>query len=533
MRGAGLICVFLFGCEGVLDGPRPGPAAPAPESATTAIPRLSRREVEASVVSVFGIRGAALRNLPEDPLTAVNPTTLAEEEVFDTLTASKQPTQVFVEGLENLAFEVARDFAADAGAVGTLSGCTPSGPGVDVACLSSLIERLALRLWRRPITPVERDELLAVATPLGTHQLAVRAVVGGLLQSPEFVYRSELGASGAESTGELVQRRLTDLELVSRLAAFLWGDAPSADLLNSVLTNPLDDAALVSLVDAMLDDARAKEQMRAFHRLWLRYPSLLVADPALAADLRAESDALVDRALFTPGTAWTTLFSSAQTFVSPRLATHYGLPAVGSAGWVNVDAPRAGLLSHGSFLSLSSTRLTDTLPSRRGAMIARRVLCLTILPPPKDVNIDDGVEVAPGACKTEAYEAHRSNGSCAGCHAVIDGLGFGFEQLDGQGRLRPVEPGNASCTIAAEGRFLGQAFSGPRDLVSRFEPQLERCAVSQLTRFAFREREVSTELAERFQSQFTASGGDFRALMRAIALDPRFRVRVAEAEVSP
>lgn len=528
---AAALSLGCFACVGTLEGPRaegPVPGAPSTvEAPTTAIPRASRRELERTVNSVFGLQGAALRNLPADAPSSVSPVTLAEEEVFDTLASTKEPTQVFVEGLESLAFEVARDWSANRAAVDSLAGCAPAnGTTTDSACLGRLVEALAVRLWRRPATAAERDEVLAAAQPFAAdgHYVSVRMVTASMLLAPEFVYRSELGATVAPG---LV--RLDNFELLTRLSAFLWGDAPTPDMLAALGPVELDDAALTSLVDAMLSDPRAQTQMRSFHQLWLRYPNLLIADAALATDMRAETDALVSRAL-TPGTSWQTLFTATQTFVTPALAAHYALPSPGAtAGWVDVAPPRAGVLTHGSFLSLSSTRITDTLPSRRGAMIARRALCQVVLPPPKDVNIDNGVPVPAGACKAESYAAHRARGSaCAGCHATIDGVGFGFEPLDGQGRVRSSDEGNAACTLDGKGTAMGQPFTGAREFVTAQVDTITRCAVSNVLRFAYRDRFVPEDRVAQFHGAFRASNHDFAALMRAVALDPRFRLRVSD-----
>src|SRR5512139_4005881 len=100
---------LAVGCVGEIgDGESAGSQGPPggtetgvqSEQPTTAIPRLSRREIEATIVDVFGIAGAAERNLAADPKTAVNPVYAAEVEVFDTLAATKTPSQVFVDGLE-------------------------------------------------------------------------------------------------------------------------------------------------------------------------------------------------------------------------------------------------------------------------------------------------------------------------------------------------------------------------------------------------------------------------------------------------
>lgn len=528
------LAVVSTSCVGKIDDLAPltgEEAGVAGEPPTTAIPRLSRREIEATIADVFGIAGAAERHLPPDPDVAVSPSTLAEEEVFDTLSATKTPNQVFVEGLEGLAFEVARDFTANHAAVDAMAGCTSPGP-LDVPCLTQLVETAGLRLWRRPLEAAEVDALVASASPLAEdpaagasgHYVAARAVIASLIMSPELVYRAEIGAPAGAGIV-----RLGNHELVARLSYFLWGTTPTAELLALADGPELDDAALGALVDRMLEAPDAEDEIRTFHRSWLRYADLLVTDTALAADMLAESEALIDRAL-SGEVPWTSLFTSTETFVTPALATHYGLgPISGAAAWVPYDDARAGILSHGSFLSLSSTRVTDTLPSRRGAMLARRILCQTILPPPANVDIDDGVEVAPGTCKSEAYEAH-AQGACAGCHEIIDGIGFGFERLDGLGRARTVEEANPSCSIDGAGTVVGKPFSGPRDFVATNAGTVTTCGVENLVRFAGRDRGASDERIARVEEAFAASGHDFRVLMRAIVLDPSFRHRVVQPD---
>jgi hypothetical protein len=190
------------GCVGDIgDGPPSGPSeAVEGVDPSTAIPRLSRREIEATISDVFGIVGAAERNLAADPKVAVNPATQAEEEVFDTLSATKTASQVFVDGLESLAFEVARDFSADKDAVDDLAGCVPSGTP-DEACLDAFIRNVGQRLWRRPLSDEEVAALIATVAPLATdpaaaedgHYVAVRGAIASLIVSPELVHRTEIG----------------------------------------------------------------------------------------------------------------------------------------------------------------------------------------------------------------------------------------------------------------------------------------------------------------------------------------------------
>lgn len=540
-----LLVLACGACTGLVEdrarGPRgtgAGPRGADVRVATTAIPRLSVREVDATLRDVLGVDGAAARHLPPDPLTAISRTTGAEEEVFDTDALTKTPSQVFVEGLEAMSFEVAREVAADPARLAALAPCFEASPAPEpAACLGELARTLALRLWRRPIESDEESALVARAMPFVDEAglaIGARLVVQSVVQSPELVYRVEIGD---DVGGGL--RRLDRWELLSRIAYFLWGSAPSAALLERIAAlppdAPLDDATVAELAREMASDPRADGQMRRFHRLWLRYDRMLVTDPALAADMRAESDALVERALFEEGRSWRDVFASDETFVTPALAAHYGFsaPPASGAEWVPYeDGERAGLLSHGSFLSLSSTRGTETLPSRRGAMIARRILCVPILPPPPDVDIDDGVEVAPGACKSEAYEAHRSRGSCAGCHALIDGIGFGLERLDGLGRHRTSEEATPTCAIEGSGSYGGDAFRGPRELVALADGrgELARCGVAHVVRFAQRRAQASDDaaLVDRLHASFERADHDFRELMIAVVLDPAFRLRREE-----
>lgn len=494
---------------------------------------LSRREIDATLFDVLGIEGAAARHLPPDPTTHTSRATGAEDEVFDTEIDTKTPSQVFVEGLEGLAFEVAREFTADPARVDALAGCSPASADEQPVCLGALARTLALRLWRRPIAADEESALVALAMPYATEggfYVGARLVVMSIVQSPELAYRPEIGVDAGDGL-----RRLDGHELLARTSYFLWGTAPTPELLARVDAGggALDDDALAALAEEMAADPRADEQMRLFHRMWLRYDRMLVTDAALAADMRAESDALLDRALGGDGATWRELFTSTDTFVTPALATHYGLETIPSAPeWVAVgDAERAGLLTHGSFLSLSSTRGVETLPSRRGAMIAQRILCIPILPPPADVDIDDGVEVEPGACKADAYEAHAS-GTCQGCHEILDGIGFGFERFDGVGRYRTVETDTPTCSIEGTGRFGGTAFAGPRELATMIDASgdLSRCGVAHVVRFAQRHVAASgdSRLVERLHGAFEASGHDFRALMVAVVRDPAFRLRREE-----
>ena len=138
---------LLFSCEGQIwfgqdentpdsvlpkakeDGKKE-PLSPEEESAfeqspSLATPRLSQREFENIVREIFGIDGLATSRLPPDVA-----------EPFDTDQETKEATNIFVEGIESMAFEVAKLSAQNTTWVEQMAGCAPSAPD-DETCLES------------------------------------------------------------------------------------------------------------------------------------------------------------------------------------------------------------------------------------------------------------------------------------------------------------------------------------------------------------------------------------------------------------
>ncbi len=446
------------------------------QAAVSGMRRLTVREYNNTVRDLVGDDSSPAHGLfPEDVL---NP--------FDNDYTTQIPSTALVDAAELLAGQIAERLASSAVLREDVLGCQPSGP-TDVACLRTFIERFGPLALRRPLLAEEVDELTALSVhgvAADDFYRAVETVLRTLLQTPEFLYRVERGDPLEDAPGVF---RLNAYETATRLAYFLWASAPDTYLMEVAGKGDLDTAEGVATVArAMLTDPRARTQMDRFHALWLGYDNL--PHPGeLTSALRQETSALIDRVVFEDAAPWAQLFTYEETYISPFLADHYGLadPADGKTNWVSyADSGRAGLLSHGSFLS-GGAKFDDTSPVQRGILVRTRLLCQDVPPPPENVNADDKPLAENSNCKWDAYAAHREGG-CASCHAFMDPIGFGLENYDESGRFREYDDGFPECIISGDGEVSGVGtFNGPAELaqLTLESGLLPRCLVTQLYRY--------------------------------------------------
>jgi len=87
-------------------------------------------------------------------------------------------------------------------------------------------------------------------------------------------------------------------------------------------------------------------------------------------------------------------------------------------------------------------------PSARGAWMADKLFCMPITPGPGNVATPDP---PPGQTRREALSASVTQPTCAGCHSIIDPLGFSMEILAPEtGEVRTTDNG---LPIDASGLF--------------------------------------------------------------------------------
>jgi hypothetical protein len=143
------------------------------------------------------------------------------------------------------------------------------------------------------------------------------------------------------------------------------------------------------------------------------------------------------------------------------LAKHYGISHVFGSQFrrVAVDeaSHRGGLLRQGSILAVTSYA-TRTSPVIRGKWILENVLGTPPPPPPANVPALKDNTVASNLSVRQRLAEHRANAACAGCHSLMDPVGFSLESYDAVGRWRVAEEGQP--VDATGGLPDGSEFAG-------------------------------------------------------------------------
>lgn len=349
--------------------------------------------------------------------------------------------------------------------------CAVTEPGCDAKVLSSL----ARRAWRRPVTAGELEALVNITAQAriagDTFEQSMQAGIQAILVSPHFLFRIERGTRQRDADG---LEGLTDLELASRLSYFLWSSTPDEPLLAMAEKNLLRrPGALEAQIKRMLTDPKADALADGFAGQWLEYRNLDLVRPdperfpAWTPQLKTAMQEETRRFfldLARGNASILNLIDARYTFLNETLAKHYGIAGVSGPEFRKVmlpDGRRGGILSMASVLTVSSYA-TRTSPVLRGKWVLENVLNAPPPPPPPDVQLLDEKTIGSKMSMREQFKLHRTNATCASCHARMDVLGFGLENYDAIGAWRDRDGAfelDSSGTLPS-----GETFSGPEQL---------------------------------------------------------------------
>lgn len=496
---------------------------PTPKSGSPTLRLLTKTEFDNTLNDIFPtLKGKWANSLPASP---------GSETGFDNSTSNVVGNQLAGELLET-AESVGTAVTADLPGLG-LNACASGTP--NQACAEEFLSKYGTRLFRRPLNAPEKDTYVAYfnkALAASDGKTALKWMTVGLIQSPNAVYRSELGV---ESGGT---RKLTQYELATELAYTFTGSTPSQELITRAQNNQLEGNLVEEATKLLTTTEGGKRVLHRFFESYVDYPKVVSmvkagndAFPQLSRDMVQETRAFIDDVVVSKGGGMKELLTATTTNPSPALAQHYGFPAPASA-FSSVQRPAdrgIGIFAQGAFLG-SHSNTDASSPTQRGLFILYRLLCQPPLKPPA------GVPQISEAAKTnttrERYEkAHAGVGACAACHKRFDPIGFGFEHYDQTGKYREKENGfdiDSSGTITDIQGNPVLSFTNQEELMTELakQPVVHQCLAAYMATYAFGTAEACLGSS---QAQALQAGtmGIVQAFA-ALAAEPHFTQRNAK-----
>jgi hypothetical protein len=433
-------------------------------------------------------------------------------------------------------------------------GDPPEDPDAREQYARRILRSLAERAFRRPVDEETLDRLFAVAfrnaemTGL-TFTERIGDGLTAMLCSPRFLFRVEPQPASPDPEKSVW---VDEFALASRLSYFLWSSLPDEELFDLARTNQLR-ANLDSQIQRMLADPRSDRFIENFVGQWLQtrdvegiaiderrvlsarssQESKKVFHSGVRKAMRRETEMFFADLLRRDGRL-EELLTARHTFLNETLARFYDVPGVTGSEMRRVDlpedSPRGGLLTHGSFLLVTSNP-TRTSPVKRGQFILDNLLGMPAAPPPADVpELEEaGNQQKEALTMRQLMALHRENALCASCHERMDPPGLALEHFDALGLYREEEQGQP---IETDGVLAtGEAFADHAELAVALATSrrhdLYRCATEKLLIYAVGRglEYYDIPTIDGIMDDLKRSDGSLQTLVYAVIKSPPFQMQ--------
>jgi hypothetical protein len=520
-------------------------ALSAANACTTGVPgprklwRLSAPEFAASIHSVFN-----------DTAGSAPVTTVFSDPV--TLGFSVDANSLLVQGLNASQLEDNAEAIASWAAANSKLSIFASCTVQTTACATTFIQGLGRRLFRT--TLAAKDPRIATYSAIfmagSSFSDGAQAVISAMLQSPYFLYRSELGVQNGNTF------TLTPYEVASELAYLLTGNTPDDTLLTAADSVAAGSLAMSSMIDQQaqrLLTAGSTTAVMGFMNGWLGLPRLYTTakdntvymlTQTLQDDMATESQDLIMEA-FNGGGSFGSVLTADHSFLNKDLATFYGITATSLSTTTFASVPYAGtsrdpgLLATGTILNGYARPDTDS-PTQRGHLVRTRMLCQDIPPPPPGVNTTFTAPTMPETTRQQFENNHSgpANATCYQCHQLMDWIGFAFESYDGFGRHRTTDNGLPVDDTAivyndpegANDNVTG--LSGPGSLPAYLaaSDDMQRCMMRYWTYYAYGSSSWGQDgcTYDAIYQEASSSSFGLKSVLMAIIHAPNFTTRVQD-----
>jgi hypothetical protein len=501
-------------------------------SAADRFPRLTHAQWEETVKDLFGLSEASGLSSTFTPDPQLGR--------FDNNIARLGMSSGLWRGYQDAAEQIAARIVTDPALYAKLV------PNPSAGDIRGFVTSFGLRAFRRPLTDAEIERYVSlfggaaeVFPAQDAFAAGVRLTVQGMLQSPFFLYRTELSnervASGLP---------LGSYEVASRLSYLLWNSMPDEALFEAARTGKLLTTDGVREEAArLLDSDRTREQFRRFH-----YQAFSISGYAdldknttlfptwrreVAGMMQEETLRFLDNVVANGGGV-TELLTSTKAYVNADLAKIYGVQGSFGTDYQEVELDpnvRAGLLTRAGFLAKNAT-LTESDPIHRGVYINIGILCRPITAPP---NIPDEL-IKTGNTTREKIESITGEGTCGeGCHhTIINPLGFAFENFDAIGAARATDNGYPVDTVDkytfADGRVIEYSSAVELSKLLAEAPETHACYAQQLLEFVLGRdlQQVDRVVVSELANQSLTDKLSIKDILLNVVTSSTFRVRTIE-----
>lgn len=437
--------------------------------------------------------------------------------------------------------------------VGAVTGC---GAQPTDMCAQQFVTAFAERAYRRPLSEAERESVLKVYSDImeiyGSTAEAVQYSVYATLQSPQFLYRTELGTSPTEAGP------LTPYELASALSYFLTDGPPDAVLLAAAAQNELSTPEQIGAqVDRILATPEARTNLTGALFSYFQLDTLAsvkIDDPAFTSGTPAQpylgvrESAYRELELFLENTLWsqplTALLTSKTSYINSTLAPLYGVsPAEVSSGdesqfsAVELPGNRAGILTQVGFLASNSRPDVPSVVAR-GLVVNKTLLCQTNPPFPESEELVGLIEEAEHQLSTaserERAEYRTTTSPCLGCHIVFDAYGLALDAYDIIGRFRTADPEGRPIdpSVTLPPLFNNDVASNAVEMQAKIaaNPGFDACFTRNMLNWALAEGSQLTPTScatESIVDGYSTTDKTLSSLLREVAMSRSFTHRNA------
>lgn len=412
--------------------------------------------------------------------------------------------------------------------------CTPTSSS-DLTCIDRIIEESALKLWRRAPSAVEKQRYLNMVNQLfassGSSDAtsSLRGLLYAMLQSPNFLYRSEIGTAVGGG------RAFNSFETASRLAYMIWGGPPDSILIQAAKDGQLNNPESLRLqAQRMIAQTKFQNGLHNYFRDYLELDQLnkLARDNSpefekLKPHFKTETLFTISNLLVNDHGDYRDLLTYNKTYINGALARHYGLAKQGEHFEMfniptEMQNQRQGILTQAAFLS-HFAHPVDTSPTKRGLFIRQKFLCQSIGAPPANAPTFVPAPSEHARTMRQRVELISEQASCAGCHRRMDPLGFAFENFASDGKYRLQDN---QIPVDASGRVDDDAYTHLSEffgLLGQHE-RFAECAVLNFFRYANGRLETPAEgpAIKALADKFAEKNFNFQELIFEYVASPLF-----------